>query len=250
MHSVKGSWNRMMVAIGLAMVLAAWSACVSAKTSPSSAPRGPVRVRLFDVYSGLALANVEVKVTSDNGVQCELPPCPANGQTWSGRSDSAGVVIIPRSAMQVNTYVDTKDYRGARLGDEDQASSQTRDIELYPESLYSLENDWTRGYKLVDARTGKVLANIAVRIEFPNDDWPGRHGGISGLELKTNPLGYVFFSFLRKPDPKPGETLPEAPLADWMTPEASVVVPGYGKAKLNYFEGNDAERFTTRLRRQ
>jgi hypothetical protein len=208
-------------------------------------------VQLFDVYSGLALANADAEVTSDNGIQCELPPCPTNGQTWSGRSDDSGVLTIPRSAIQFDTYVKAIGHRAVRLKDDAiKRASGTNQVELYPEWLYSEQYEWTRGYKLVEARSDKILANTSVSIEFPGNDWPGQHGGVSSLGLKTNALGYIFFSFLRKPEPKQGQTLPSAPLADWMTPEAWVAVSGYRKAKVNYFEGSDAERFTTRLQRQ
>jgi hypothetical protein len=161
------------------------------------------------------------------------------------------MVTIPRSAIQSSTYVKTKYHRAVALVDDVvKNSARVHEIELYPEWLGDEQHEWTRGYKLVDARNGKVLANTPVRINFPGDDWPAQHGGIASRELKTNPLGYVFFSFLRKPEPQQGQTLPSAPLADWMTPEAWVIVSGFGKAKLNYFEGSDSETFPIRLQRQ
>lgn len=236
-----------------AVVLAAAGirSSVRADRSGPNAPHGPVRVKLFDVYSGLPLANAAVEVTSDNGIRCEVPPCPTNGQKWLGRTDGAGVVIIPSSAIQSETYVRTKDHRDVKLEENERKDpSHIHQAELYPEWLFSEQYDWTRGYKLVDARSGKVLANTTVRIEFPGNDWPAQHGGIGSLDTKTNPLGYVFFSFLRKPEQQQDQTSPSAPLADWVTPEAWVAVSGYRKAKLNYFEGSNAERFTTRLQRQ
>ena len=232
------------------VALAGCSSSSSAQTE-RSAQETSVRVQLFDVYSGLALTNAAAEVTSDNGIQCKQAPCPTNGATWSDRSDGSGMLMIPRSAIQVDTYVKTTDHRSVKLAeDATKDPSHIHQIELYPEWLYSEQYDWTRGYKLVDARTGKVLANTPVRIEFPANDWPAQHGGISSRKVKTNPLGYVFFSFLRKPEPKQGQTLPSAPLADWMTPVAWVSISGYRKARLDFFEGSDAERFTTRLQRQ
>lgn len=214
----------------------------------SNVPQGPIRVKLFDVYSGLALLNAAVEVLSDNGIACSVPPCPTGSRTWSGQTDSSGVLMIPQSAIQFDTYVKTKDHRRARLPEKaTKGGTYTHQIELYPEWLFDEQHEWTRGYKLVDAHSGKVLAGIPVKIEFPANDWPAQHGGINRLDEKTNPLGYVFFSFFRKPEPKQGQTLPSAPLADWMTPVASVSASGYRKAELNYFEGSDAERFTVRL---
>jgi hypothetical protein len=136
-----------------------------------------------------------------------------------------------------------KDQRGARIFYVDKNA-----VGLFNSSGQAC--DWTRAYRLVDAHHGKVLANTPARIEFPANDWPAQHGGVSSLKVKTNPLSYVFLSFLRKSDKRQGQTLPSVPLADWVTPEAWVAVSGYRMAKLNYFDGSDAERFTTRVQRQ
>ena len=248
--------RRVWLVIWASVVLAGCSPGLSAQTRQTArnVSQGPIRVQLFDVYSGLALSNANVEVTSDNaivGVTCIRGSCPNNSQTWSGRSDDSGVLTIPRSAIQVNTYVQPKDYRLSKLAvDAIAGSSDIHPIEFYPEWLFSEQHEWIRGYKLVDARSGKVLSDTSARVEFPANDWPAQNGGITNRDVRTNALGYVFFSFLRKPEPREGQILPSAPLADWMTPEASVLVSGYRKAKLNYFEGNDAERFTTRLQRQ
>jgi hypothetical protein len=237
--------------IWTALIVPACSCGLSAQTGQFSAHarQGPLRVQLYDA-SGLPLSKAVVEVTSDNGIRCEMSPCPTSGQTWSGQSDNSGALIIPRSAIQTETYVRTKDYRSVRLPEPMKYTSRVHQIELHPEWLYGQQYDWTRGYKLVDARSGKVLARAPVRIEFPPDDWPAQHGGIGSLEVKTNPRGYIFFSFLRKPEEIQEQTLPAVPQADWVTPVAWVAVSGYRRAKLNYFEGSDAERFTTRLQPQ
>lgn len=235
-----------------ASTLAACTSSFSAQAKHTrNVAQGAVRIRLFDAYSGSVLANTDVAVRSDNGIVCEQSPCPQNSQTWSGRSDEFGALTIPPSATQFHIYVQPKDHRLSKLAvDAITGSSDIYPIELYPEWLFNEQHEWTRGYKLVDARSGRALANILVHIEFPGNDWTAQNGGVTHLDVRTNSLGYVFFSFLRKPEAKEKQTLPSAPLADWMTPEASVVVFGYRKAKLNYFEGNDAERFTMRLERQ
>ena len=213
--------------------------------------QSPVLVQLFDVYSGLALSHPDVEVRSDDGIVWAKAPCPTNGTTWLGRSDDIDVATIPSSALRFETYVEAKDHRLIKLADDvTKDSSHIYKIDLYPEWLDDAQHGWTRGYKLLDARSGKALANTPVRIEFPANDWPGQHGGISSLRLKTNLLGYVFFSFLRKSEEKPGQTLPSAPPADWMTPEGRVIVSGYREAKLNYFAGPDDERSVVRLQPQ
>ncbi|GEM_PF-5895162 len=243
---IRSMWMLIWAAVALPLSGTIFSA--QTQRAGSNAPQSPVRVQLFDVYSGLALANADVEVTSDNGIRCSVPNCPTNSHTWSGRSDNSGVLMIPRSAIQFNNDVKTKDHRGVVLAADviKDSSSTTHPIEIYPEWLFDEQHDWTRGYKLVDPR-GKVLANIPAHIEFPASDWPGQHGGINSLDLKTNPIGYVFFSFLRKPEAKPGQALPDAPLADWMTPVASLVVPGYRKATVNFLDGSDDERSVIRL---
>jgi hypothetical protein len=227
---------------------------IQRKTERSWLTHERVGRRWLLICAVVALANAAVEVTSDDGIigiVCAKAPCTNNGRTWLGLSDDSGMLLIPRPAIKFDTYVKTKDHRAVRLTDDAiKHASSTYQVELYPEWLYSEQYEWTRGYKLVDARTGKVLANTPVWIEFPANDWPAQHGGISSRKVKTNPLGYVFFSFLRKPEQKQGQALPSAPEADWVTPVAWVAVSGYGKAKLNYFEGSDAERFTTRLQRQ
>jgi len=103
--------------------------------------------------------------------------------------------------------------------------------------------------KLSMRAAGRCWRTLRSGLNFLRTIGRAQHGGINRLDVKTNPLGYVFFSFLRKPEPKPGQTLPSAPLADWVTPVASLIASGYRKAELNYFEGTDAERFTVRLER-
>ena len=244
--------NRPSLLVWSAVVLATGSGVLSTQGKPSGPgmPQGSVRAQLFDVCSGQPLGNTDVEVTSDNGIRCIQPPCPTNDKKWSGHSDDAGVVSIPRTAIQAVTFVNAKDYRDAALPEDAvKSASGTTRLELYPAWLGSEEHDWTRGYKLLDARSGKVLASIPVRIEFPASDWPARHGGISGLAAKTNLIGYVFFSFLRKPKKSEAQALPSAPEADWLSPVAWVMVPGYRKARVNYFEGSDDQRSVVRLQR-
>ena len=228
--------------------------CTAQAQRPApSIPQGPVRVQLFDAYSTLALANTDVEVTSDDGIigfAC-VPTyqCAGNHKTWSGRSDDSGVLVIPSSVIQFHNDVKAKDHQVGRLTEDAiKDSSHTHQIELYPEWLSDDQYEWIRGYKLLAARSRKVLANTPVRLEFPMNDWPGQHGGTGGLDVRTNSLGFVFFSFLRKPEPKLGQPSPAVGEAQWMTEEAWVIVSGYRKARLNYFAGSADEKSVIRLR--
>ena len=155
----------------------------------SNARQGPVRVQLFDVHSGLALPNF-VEVTSDNGIRCSAPPCATGSRTWSSHIDGSGVLMIPPSAIQFDTYLKTKDHRSAKLPeDTTKGTTYTHEIELYPEWLFDEQHDWTRGYKVVDARSGKVLADTAVRIEFPANDWPCATWGHQQARRKDKSAG-------------------------------------------------------------
>ena len=235
-----------------AVALAACIATAGAQRGPSApkAPQSSIRVQLFDIYTGLPISNAEVEVTSDNGIRCSIPPCPTNGQSWSGRTDASGVLAIPPSAIQFDTSLKVNTYRADTLPEDAiQDTSHTHQLELYPDWLEDEDHSWTRGYKLVDARSGKLLASTPARIEFPTNDWPGQHGGVSSVQAKTNSLGYLFFSFLRKPEAKQGQTFPSAPEADWVTPVASVAVSGYRKTELNYFDGSHEERSIVRLQK-
>ena len=66
-----------------------------------------LRVQLLDARTTKPIAGTEVKVYSDNGIRCEQPPCPTNGKEWKGRTDAAGYVTIPRTAIQVVANIST-----------------------------------------------------------------------------------------------------------------------------------------------
>jgi hypothetical protein len=205
-------------------------------TQPSilNAPGETVRVQLFDAWSGQRIANADIKVESNNGVVCRTAPCPKNAKQWLGRSDDAGRVIIPRPVLQFDTYVSTELHEGADLKEAVPGASDTWVIELFPKRLKDagevdvrgdkLTGLDLRGYKLLAARTGKPLANKAVRIEFPL---------IGPLDTKTNSLGYVFFPLERALGPS-------------FEPEAWVTAAGYQRTKLDL----DAPRQGTKLKRQ
>lgn len=183
-------------------------------------PGENIRLQLFDAWSGELIANTDINVESDNGIRCIKAPCPTNGKQWAGRSDGAGLVTIPKSVLQVSTYVRTELHESANLEEAAPGASGIWVIELFPNRLkgageinvdgHKLDGLDVRGYKLVDAETAKPLINKPVHIEFP----------LTGtLDTKTNWLGYVFFTWER--------TLGSS------EPEAWVIVRGYQKTKLD-----------------
>ena len=196
-------------------------------TQPSilNAPGETVRVQLFDAWSGQRIANADIKVESNNGIVCRKAPCPNNAKQWLGRSDNAGRVIIPRAVLQFHTYVSTELHEGADLKEAVPGASDTWVIELFPKRLNDEGEAGARGYKLIDARTGKPLVNTSVRIKFPRT---------GALDTKTNSLGYVFFPFERAFRPSFAE------------PKAWVTAAGYQRTKLDL----DAPRQGTKLKRQ
>lgn len=224
----------------VALGVAPWFACAqdtrpSTQRSILNAPGNAVVVQLFDAFSGQPIANTNIKVESNNGIACVKAPCPDNARERTGRSDVAGRVTIPKSVIQSLTYVSTELHQVARLDDALPGAANVWVIDLFPnrlkeageierrgEKLTGLD---LRGYKLVDAETGKALANTRVRIEFPLSD---------ALDTKTNLLGYVFFPVIRALGASMGE------------PEAWVTADGYDRTKLDF----DATQRGTKLKRR
>src|ERR1051325_3171827 len=118
------------------------------------------------------------------GDQRQREPDVVESHRWFWRAHD------PPSAIQFDTYLKTKDHRSAKLPeDTTKGTTYTHEIELYPEWLFDEQHDWTRGYKVVDARSGKVLADTAVRIEFPANDWPCATWGHQQARRKDKSAG-------------------------------------------------------------
>jgi hypothetical protein len=201
-----------------------------AQDGRSSAPRSilngsgdVVHLQLLDAFLGAPIANADIAVESDNGIRCVRTPCPTNAKRWVGHSDDVGRLAVPRSVLQIVTYIGTEHHQSASLRDAVPGASDTWVIELFPKRLQDEGKAGTRGYKLTDARTGKPLVNVAVRLEFTQ---PGT------LDTKTNSLGYVFFPWERT----------------WgsLEAEAWVTADGYRRTKLDF----DAHRRATKLMRR
>jgi len=181
------------------------------------APGSEVRIRVMDAFAGAPLAATEVRVTSDNGIRCVQAPCPTDGATWTGRTDSTGLVTVPKSAFDVETWLETDDHGAVELtrgaaGDR----SGAWQVDLFPKRLDDEGVAGTRGYKLIDGRTGAPLADRSMRVEFPSGE---------GLDATTNGLGYVFFPWDKAAFSTSGD------------PAAWVTVPGFRRTQLDFDAG-------------
>lgn len=147
-----------------------------------------LRVQLLDARTTKPIAGTEVKVYSDNGIRCEQPPCPTNGKEWKGRTDAAGYVTIPRTAIQVVANISTSRHSADLIEDAKRARGGGWVVELVPED--STQDLPPVPLKLVDAKSGRALANVTARIDFPTES-----GGRDHVEMRTNSLGYLIIDF-------------------------------------------------------
>jgi hypothetical protein len=188
--------------------------------SPAQGDRAPtilqakgdsVRVRLLDAVSSGPIANAAVELWSDNSVRCVQAPCPTNGQEWAGRSNAAGQVVVPTSAVQAVTSVRTPGHEGDLIGDSEPADGGGWTVELFPRDS---SESAPHPIKMIDGPSGRAIANAPVRIEFRTDA-----GRWDSVKTTTNALGYVFVPF---------RVVVAAAEQTW------VVVPGYQRAQLDF----------------
>ena len=147
-----------------------------------------LRVRLLDARTTRPIAGTGVTLFSDNGIRCEQAPCPTNGKEWKGRTDAAGYVTIPRTAIQFVTSISTPTHSGDLIEDARRAASGGWVLELIPTD--STQDLPPIPLKLIDATSRRALANTTVRIDFPTDDGRSDH-----VEMRTNSLGYLLIDF-------------------------------------------------------
>lgn len=140
-----------------------------------------IKIQLLDVRTTKPIANSDVEVWSDNGVRCNVAPCPTNGKAWNGKSDARGHVVIPRSFIQETTVLSTPGHDGKSL-ELAAGSPPTLVVELVPKDPNNTGLP-ERAFKLFDAATNKPLDGVGARVEL---------GSTERLETKTNALGYIF----------------------------------------------------------
>jgi hypothetical protein len=186
-----GGLHSAVVASSLVLVSMVTVACSGDRGDGSAsilhATGDSVRVRLLDAVSGGPIANAEVELWSDNGIRCVQAPCPTNGQQWSGRSNAAGQVMFPTSALQAVTAVKTPDHEGDLIGDSEPANGGGWTAELFPRDS---SGSAPHPVKLIDGRSGRPIANAPARMEFRTDA-----GKWDSVKIATNALGYIFVPF-------------------------------------------------------
>lgn len=174
-------------------------AIVAASVSAQRPARSPsildvkektVRIRLMDALSALPISNNDVRVYSDNGIRCSMPPCPTNGMEWKGRTDAGGYLVVPRAMLQAATSITTRAHEGDLIRDAEKDVAEGWVADLVPRHLYGGDHLPPLPVKLVAAGSRKSIANAPVRIEFRTPS-----GKLNHVTLTTNKLGYVFVPY-------------------------------------------------------
>ena len=175
------------VATTLLAVLPVSAQRPGARPSIRQARGTTVRVQLVDARSARPLANADVQIASDNGIRCIRAPCPTNARRWGGRSDATGYVVVPTSIIQQATTISAGRASGDLVQDSEPGPGGAWVAELMPEDTTELS---PRPLKLVDARSGRPLAHVRARLQYP-----GAGGRPAELRLTTNALGWILVPF-------------------------------------------------------
>ncbi len=160
--------------------------------SPSSTSQsGIVKIKLLDAYSGQAISNADVRIYSDNGIRCITAPCDAEGQEWTGVSDSGGVVFVPSDVINVATTVTAEGYTSGRDLNRDSENKDNDDwlLELDPNSKI---DNFERRLKLIDSQTQKPVSNTALWITNSQNCRPPQCSDYV-FTGTTNNLGNIYY---------------------------------------------------------
>ena len=68
-----------------------------------------LRIKFIDP-AGEVIPNTDVRIYSDNGVNCFTTPCDTEGQEWVGKTDMNGVIIVPLKKINTNTSFTVSKY--------------------------------------------------------------------------------------------------------------------------------------------
>jgi hypothetical protein len=170
------------------------------------------KVTLLDAFTARAIASADVLVASDNGIRCEIAPCPTERVEWRGRTDTSGRVLLPTRFVTEMTVVGTPAHQTRSIDDATKGADGALALELIPRELPS---DGVLGLgltplKLVDAQSGAAVANEMVHVAAE---------GTVGLVLTSNALGYVFI---------------DAEDFGVLLEEVRVSIPGYRRRELGF----------------
>jgi len=161
-----------------------------------------VPLRVLDGSTGQPVSNLAAVVNHDKD------------KGWRGTTDAQGLLSVPEEAAQGELHVVIGGYEqmGAVTPQAAHDSQGERVVELIPSEILDAGHLGTRAFKLVDARTGKPVANAKAHVEF---------GDGQSTDLQSTALGYIFVSLV---DCKP------------KVAATQVVVPGYGRKALDFCE--------------
>ncbi len=198
---------------GMIAMAACARAHQSAGTLPSilEAKGDSLRLRLVDAMTAQPIANAEIEIQSDNGIRCIKAPCPTHGNSWKGRSDASGIVVIPKGALNTTARLRGAAHQGDLIEDVEPNASGGWTAELFPEER---ADPPPHPLKLVDARTHRPIANATVRIEARAPGVP-----VEEASATTNALGYILV---------PSLVFEKSPEHSWL------VTPGYRDAHIDF----------------
>jgi hypothetical protein len=180
--------------LGWVLCTLSFAACARAQEPADTPPTilaakgDSVHVKLFDAATARPIASTEMELYSDNGIRCIKAPCPTDGKSWKGKTDANGRLTIPKSALNATANLKSATYSGDLVTDATPDASGDWTVELFPEEQ---GDPGPHPLKLIDARTHRVVANAAVRIETR-----GTSGQRDTVSARSNALGYVLVPFI------------------------------------------------------
>ena len=146
-----------------------------------------VMLQLVNAVSVEPIKDSRVSIYRENATRCIRAPCPSDAASWEGRTDADGRVAVPAEVIRSMRKVGAAGLRGD-LDADSGLQVGAGIVELLPARRNAAQ---TLYRKLVDANTGKAIANAPVRIEYRAvGEWqPASRPLIR--QSRSNALGYV-----------------------------------------------------------
>jgi hypothetical protein len=164
-----------------------------------SFPAAAVDIRLVDARTGKAIADAEVRVSSDNGIRCIRAPCPTGFKEWNGRSDSSGTLSVPDTAFNADTRFQVQGYEPTASLPREAAKASNWQVELDPKDSNMEGGMRIDRVKLIDKTTGKPLSNVSFWVASSRN-CRSRTCTDVVLSGATNTLGNAFVPLARIPN--------------------------------------------------
>ena len=240
---IKKWWSkyvRVMLFMCTAVVVAGYSDRLNAQSQrsvPIWAEQGKtIGLSIFDAFAATPLKNTDVTIYCEGPIAEQVvplkvaPPVSSLGgaESWQGRTNAAGVLDIPHSALPGDCRVEATSFTSSYIHDAClqplESAGLHWQIDLFPERLEKEGDFSTDGLKLLDGSTGKPLAKVPVRIDFLVGET---------LRATTNSRGFVFFGREKT-----------------FGRNAWVTAPGYRRKTLDFEHGPLFEACGTKLEKQ